>query len=136
MKIIDIKKAYQLWKKAGLNVASYKREKVEVSNVLRINSSSCFVLEDKSKIIGTILGTFNGRRGWIYHLVIDPKFQKNGYGSMLLQKSEKALKNLGATKIILGVWLNDNEVLNYYQKRGYSIMDDSLTLQKDLWKDS
>lgn len=136
MNISDIRKAYQLWQKAGLNVASYKREKIEIGNVLRINSSSCFVLEDKGKIIGTILGAFNGKRAWIYHLAVHPDYQKKGYGSLLLQKAEKELLKLGATKILIGVLPTNKKALDFYQKHEFSIMDDALALQKDLWKDS
>lgn len=130
MRLSDIKSAYQLWEKVGVSVVSFKREKLEVSQVLELNQTTCFVLEDGNKIVGTVLGAFNGRRGWIYHLAIDPECQRRGYGSILLAKSEEALKNLGATKILLGVWLTDKEVLNYYKKRGYNIMNDSYTLVK------
>lgn len=134
MKSKDIKNAYKLWKKVGVSVVSYERENFEVDNVLRLNPTSCYVLENEKKIFGTILGAFNGRRGWIYHLAIDPAYQNKGYGSALLQKAEKALASLGATKILLGVWLYNELVLKYYQKRGFSMMDDSIILVKDIYK--
>lgn len=133
MKLSDIKHAYQLWKKAGLNVVSYEREKLEVSNILKLNPTVCYVLEDENNLVGTVLGAYNGRRGWIYHLAVHSSYQKKGYGSKLLQKTEKALAKLGATKILLGVSLNNNEILNFYQKRDFSIMDDSYVLVKDLY---
>lgn len=135
MKPIDIKEAYLLWQKAGLNVAPFKREQFEVENMLRMNPSSCFVLEDKGKIIGTILGTFNGRRAWLYHLAVHPDFQSKGYGSLLLEKVVKALMNLGATKILIGVLPANIKALVFYKKRSFIIMDDALVLQKDLWKE-
>lgn len=129
----DIRQGYQLWKKAGLDVVSYKREKLEVKNVLKLNSSSCFVMEDKGNIIGTVLGAFNGRRAWIYHMAIHPDHQRKGNGWLLLQKTEEALKKLGATKILVGVLRTNKKALDFYQKHNFSIMDDALALQKDLW---
>ena len=136
MKSEDIKDTYHLWQEAGLNVASYKREKFEVENMLRMNSSSCFVLVDKGKIIGTILGTFNGRRAWIYHLAVYPDHQNKGNGALLLDKAEKTLVKLGATKILIGVLPTNKKALDFYQKRSFTIMDDALALQKDLWKNT
>lgn len=131
----DIKEAYHLWQKAGLNMTKYKREQFEVRNILKINPSSCLVLVYKGKIIGTILGTFNGRRTWLYHLAVHPDYQNKGYGSLLLDKAEKALIKSGATKILIGVLPTNKKALVFYQNRSFSIMDDALVLQKDLWKE-
>lgn len=135
MKPSDFPATYKLWQHAGLKLRARKKEKKEAIAMIKRNKSACFVAEDKGEIVGSVFGAFNGRRGWIYHLVTHPKYQKKGYGSMLLRRAEEALRRLGATKILLGVWLSDKKVLNFYQKRGYNIMDDSYVLVKDLWMD-
>lgn len=100
--------------------------------MMKMNKSACFVMEDKNRIIGTVFGAFNGRRGWIYHLVVHPKYQRKGYGSILIQKAEKALKKMGASRVLLGVWMEDKEVFPFYQKKGYFLIDDSYFFVKDL----
>jgi len=133
MKAKDVKDAYQLWKKAGLNVASYKREKLEVKNTLRLNPSTCFVLEERNNLVGTILGAFNGRRVWIYHLAIHPGYQRKGMGTLLLKKLEEKLEKKKATKILLGIDLNNLTKVNFYQKHDYYVMNDAVIMAKDLY---
>lgn len=89
-------------------------------------------MEDKGEVVGSVFGAFNGRRGWVYHLVIHPKYQRKGYGSILIQRAEKALKKIGATRVLLGIWKSDKWLLSFYSKNGYCAFDDSIFLFKDL----
>ena len=39
------------------------------------NPSTCLVIRDNGRLIGTVLGGFDGRRGYIYHLAVDPDYR-------------------------------------------------------------
>lgn len=130
LKLSDFSEAVSLWEKAGLNLANIRVEFSEFQSMIRLDSSACFVLVFGGSIIGSVLGTFNGRRAWVYHLVIDPKYQSKGYGSILLETAEKELKQKGAHKINLSVLNTNLKVLPFYTKNGYSIMDDAIYLTK------
>lgn len=132
MKQSDFPAAYKLWQYAGLKLRARQKERKEALTMIKGNKSACFIAEGKAEIVGTVFGAFNGRRGWIYHLVVHPNYQRKGYGSILMQKAEKALKKLGASRVLLGVWMEDKEVLPFYQKNGYFVIDDSYFLVKDL----
>src|SRR5690242_2848983 len=41
-----------------------------IARFLKLNPDTCFVADASGQIIGTILGGFDGRRGYIYHLVV------------------------------------------------------------------
>lgn len=135
MQIKDFNKVYVLWKKAGLGVVSYEREKFEVALVLEHNPDTCFVVESGEEIIGSILGAFNGRRAWIYHLAVHPAFQRRGYGSRLLRKLEEAFAIKKVTKIILGLGFWNLKTASFYEKNGYKIMNDAILFSKELWKE-
>lgn len=128
----DFLEVLSLWKKAGLDIENEEMELSDLEIMIKINSASCLVLVKYKKIIGSILGTFNGRRGWIYHLAIHPAFQKKGYGSLLLMKAEKELKKKGAHRINLGVTDTNLKVLPFYEKFGYEVMNDALWLGKNI----
>lgn len=132
MTIEDFDSMYLLWKKVGLDMADYESEKELVNEMIKRNLSSNFVVFEGMRIIGSILGVFNGRRGWIYHLAVDPSFQKNGVGTMLLQKTEQALKKLGTRRILLGVNKTNLKVLPFYEKYGYQKVDDAVYMGKNL----
>lgn len=128
----DFSEVLSVWEKAGLDIPNPKMEFADTDLAIKINSSSCLVLIKNKKIIGAVLGTFNGRRGWIYHLAIHPDFQQKGYGALLLIESEKQLKEKGVHRIHLGVAYTNLKVLPFYEKQGYSVVNDALWLGKNI----
>lgn len=132
MTIKDFLQAYCLWEKTKLGVKSIEVEKKELEQMIQLNPNSCFVVEQDNKIIGTILGVFNGRRGCIYHLAVDPDYQHKGYGSALLNKAEEALKKVGAGAVLLWVDHVNLKVLPFYLGKKYAVYNDALLLRKVL----
>jgi len=128
----DFEDIYKLWLAANLSVRKSNLEKYDFEKILELNPTSCFIATEKNNIIATVFGTFNGRRAWIYHLAVDPHYQRNGYGSLLLKKVEAALKVRGAKKIILGVALKNAETMPFYKKNGYDIMNDAILMTKEI----
>lgn len=134
MKLEDFDELYALWKRVGLAISDIETEKNEAEMMIQLNKSSCLVAVEEGKIIGTVFGTFNGRWAWIYHLAVHPKWQHKGIGKTLLAQAEKALYAKRATKILLAVALTNLKVAPFYEKQGYSVMNDMLVLQKDFWR--
>lgn len=132
MRFSDFAEVLSLWEKAGLTLSSPEQELADTKITVTMNPASCLVLIKSKKIIGGILGTFNGRRGWIYHLAVHPDFQQEGYGSLLLEKVEKELKKLGAHRVHLGVSYKNLKVLPFYEKSGYKVVNDALWLGKNI----
>lgn len=132
MKVDDFGPMYSLWKRAGMNLSSRAVEKIETVRMLKLNRDSCFVAVEEERIIGTIFGTFNGRRGWMYHLAIHPRFQKKGIGSSLLKEAEKALKRTGTRTIGMFVDVPNDKVVGFYKKHGYERASDVIYMRKKL----
>src|SRR3989344_3859900 len=91
----DFQGIYRLWIKAGLAISCMQREQVEYEMLLAVNPKSCLVAIEGKEIIGVVLGAFNGRRAWIYHLAVHPNCQGQGIGKQLVDKVEVALQELG-----------------------------------------
>lgn len=130
----DIADIFSLWNDNYLSISSYDREKLECSNMIKLNPSSCFVAIVRNKVIGSIFGAFNGRRAWIYHLCVDKKYRNKKYGSKLLQTAIDALKQKGATKIVLGVGIDNLKTVSFYEKNGFTVMHDAVLFQLDVYK--
>ncbi len=129
----DFDELYSLWITAGLQLKPKERERKEMALMLKINPNSCLELIDKNIIIGSVLGTFNGRRAWIYHIAIHPAYQNKGYGSVLLKKVERILRKKQATRIIVAINIANEKVIPFYQKQGYQIFYDAAYLGKELF---
>ncbi len=132
MTLGDFSSCYALWQQTTVELQSYEKEQKEVAQMLLLNPDSCFVGIHQGKIIGTVLGIFNGRRGWIYHLAILPQYQKKGYGSLLLQQTEETLLKRGASVVLLWLEYTNLDKLPFYLKKDYAVYHDALALRKKL----
>lgn len=132
MKVKDFDSIYLLWKEAELDVEDYQTEKQDAELMIKMNPKTCFVLCEGRKILGSIFGTFNGRRAWIYHLAIHPSIQDQGWGAYLLQKTLQILKELGAKRSQLWVMKTNLKVLGFYKKQGFNQLDYLIGMGKNI----
>jgi len=125
MVIEDYNEIIHLWKNTdGVGLSGNDDSKKSIKIFLERNPNTCFVVEYKNEIVGTIMAGNDGRRGHIYHLMVKPEHRKNGLGKKLVEKTEKALKKEGIRKILL-VALKNNKIGNiFWEKNGYEIRND------------
>ena len=105
--------------------------------MLQHNPNLCLVLElsnDEKKIIGAVLGGFDGRRGWIHHLAINPLYQNKGIGTIIMNELTKRFDNMGVAKLKLEILEKNKKVIEFYKKIGWDLRNDlktmSLTLKR------
>lgn len=125
MTIDDYDRVIALWRGfTGIGLSSAD-ERGEIEKFLGANPKTSLVVEIDGKIVGTALGGFDGRRGYIYHFVIDGEMQGRGIGTSLLEGLEGRFRELGARRLHLMIY-NDNEAWRFYEKRGYFRRDGEL----------
>ena len=49
-------------------------------------ASRLLIIETDGEIVGSVLGGFDGRRGYIYHLAVVEKMKGRGVGKMLMDE--------------------------------------------------
>ena len=81
------------------------------------------VAEKAGSIIGTVIGGFDGRRGFVYHLAVAPAERSRGLGSRLMNEVERRLRELGCLRVYLLVTNENNQAMHFYLKRGWETMD-------------
>ena len=80
--INDYDAAVELWKRVeGLEIAEGD-EKESIARFLSRNPGLSRIATDGSVIVGVSLCGHDGRRGHIYHLAVDPRYQGTGLGSV------------------------------------------------------
>ena len=87
------------------------------------------VLDDR--LVGTAMAGFDGHRGWIYYLGVDPDFQRQGIGTSLMKRVEARLLGMGCPKLNLQIRANNAEVQAFYESLGY-FPEDRLSMGKRL----
>lgn len=80
------------------------------------NPNLSFIAEDAGEIVGTVLGSYDGRRGYIQKLVVHKQKRKRGIGKKLLEKAVQKLISLGATYIPIA---SEPENVAFYEKMNF-----------------
>jgi ribosomal protein S18 acetylase RimI-like enzyme len=119
----DYEQVVSLWQQCepGVRVGfSDSREGIQLK--LDRDPGLFLVAEDDGRVIGTVIGGFDGRRGMIYHLAVDPGMRGRGIAKALMEQVETRLRELGCMKIYL-LMIPDNPAGDFYLKNGWSEMD-------------
>ena len=80
------------------------------------NPHLSILIEDNCQIIGTALGSFDGRRGYIQKVVTSKELRGKGIGRKLVDEIVKRLHQLGVLCIPIAV---EDKNITFYQKRGF-----------------
>lgn len=84
-----------------------------------------------ARLAGTVLGGFDGVRGWVHHLAVAPDLRRRGVADALMERVEAGLLEMGCPKLNLQVRRSNLAVVAFYESRGYAI-DEVVSLGKPL----
>jgi ribosomal-protein-alanine N-acetyltransferase len=90
----------------------------------RIMAGSCadvLVAEADGRLVGSIIGTFDGWRGNIYRLAVHPNYRRQGVARTLVGEVEKRLATRGAKRITALVEKNHPWATGFWQAVGYGL---------------
>lgn len=120
----DYASAAKLWRtvKGGVKFSQSDTEE-EIQKKLTRDPDLLLVAEYDGKVIGTVIGGFDGRRAMVYHLAVDSAHRGKGIGAALMQEVEKRIWAKGALKIYLMMNSEHPELIDYYRKLGWEKMD-------------
>jgi ribosomal protein S18 acetylase RimI-like enzyme len=89
---------------------------------------------DETTMVGTVMLGYDGHRGSIGYLAVDPDHQGRGHGGRLLATCEDRLLAMGCPKVNLLVRRSNAGVVAFYERHGYAV-DDVAPLGKRLIAD-
>ncbi len=80
-----------------------------------------FVAVEADAVVGTVMGGYDGHRGWVYSLAVDPAHRRRGIATALMRHVEAALATLDAPKINLQIFSHNHGVVAFYESIGYRV---------------
>ncbi len=86
-----------------------------------------FVAESEGELIGACMAGYDGHRGWLYAVAVDPAHRRKGIGEKIVQHSIRNLKKLGCKKVNLQIRSTNTEVAAFYRSLGF-IVEDRLSM--------
>jgi len=124
LKITTFKPEYEkeviaLWQKCNLT-RPQNNPKKDIQRKLKVQRELFLVGLEGSKVIATAMGGYDGHRGAVYYLGVDPEYQKQGLGREMMTALEKKLVEKGCSKLNLMFRTDNGKVEKFYEKLGYS----------------
>lgn len=122
-----------LWQASGL-VTQHNNPALDIQRKLAVDAELFLVGDEDGEIVATVMGGYEGHRGWINYLAVKPDAQRAGLGGQMMQKMEALLLLKGCPKINLQVRSSNAAAVKFYKTMGYC-SDDVVSLGKRIIQD-
>ncbi|MGD9046079.1 MAG: GNAT family acetyltransferase [Desulfobacterales bacterium] len=119
-----------LWHRCNLVVPQNDPQR-DIDMKLEVQSELFFVGTISNRVVATAMAGYDGHRGWIYYLAVDPDYQRQQIGRRMMERAESELQKRGCPKINLQVRSSNQAVIAFYERLGFS-NDDVIGLGKRL----
>lgn len=130
-RIEDYDRLTALWKEAGLGYRPRGRDsRHQMEQQLKDGNITFLVAETGGELVGSVIGTHDGRKGWMNRLVVHPSYRHRSLAKKLVAEVENRLSQLGL-EVVAGLIEQSNTAsLQLFQGLGYERMSDIVYLSK------
>lgn len=111
--------ALALWKRCEGIGLSDADERAPLTAFLLKNPGLNFIALEEEKLVGTCLCGSDGRRGYLYHLAVDPSMRRCGIGKILVERTLQALAEQGIQKCHIMVFGSNESGLAFWKNEGW-----------------
>jgi ribosomal protein S18 acetylase RimI-like enzyme len=117
----DYDRWMQVWQRAGLHSvrAQGRDSRVAFARQLASGTHTMIGLQVGTELVGVVLATHDGRKGWINRLAVLPEHRHRGYAALLVAEAERALKKQGITVIAALIEPENDASLALFRRLGY-----------------
>ena len=124
----DQQAVIDLWDRCGL-LRPWNNPMKDIGRKLSANPDWFLVAVVRNKIAGSIMIGYEGHRGWINYLAVEPSLRRQRIGRRLMEEAEMLLQKAGCPKINLQIRSTNSEAAGFYVSLGY-VRDDVISLGK------
>jgi N-acetylglutamate synthase len=126
-----------IWERAGLSYRGLGRDSREnIANELVGHNAVFLVAEVPEGLVGIVLCTHDGRKGWINRLAVIPSYQGRGVGHMLVQEAERRFEKMGLKVFSCLIMKENSRSQEFFTECGYSYQEDVLYFSKKIGRDA
>jgi len=114
-----------LWDRADLSYRPKGRDSREsMAREMTDNPHGFIGMYLDNRLIAFILASFDGRKGWINRLAVDPDFRGRGYGIRMIAEAERVLYEQFNAQIVTALVEPGNDPsYNLFIKCGYRVWE-------------
>ncbi len=127
----DIPALLELWRLAGLPHEPRGRDSPEsLLREMELNSDGFLGAFHGKTLVGALIASYDGRRGWINRLAVRPEYRRRGIAKALIREAESMLVGKGARVVSALVYSRNEPSLALFSSLGYEVRVDILYLRK------
>jgi ribosomal protein S18 acetylase RimI-like enzyme len=109
----------ELWGKCGIT-RPWNDPIKDIARHQAVADNWFLIGEQNGRVVASVMAGYDGHRGWIYYLAVDPQCQRSGYGREIMTAAEGILRDAGCPKVNLQVRRDNLDVIDFYQRLGFS----------------
>ena len=109
----------ELWDRARSAHAQTPDTPEALATLRERDADALLVAEIDGAIVGTVIAAFDGWRGGLYRLAVDPECRRQGIGAALIGEGERRLRDAGARRISVLVGEEDERAVGVWTAGGY-----------------
>jgi ribosomal protein S18 acetylase RimI-like enzyme len=119
--ISDYERWMSVWQRSGLHsVRLHGRDSRDAfARQLATRGRTMLGLELNGELVGVVLATHDGRKGWINRLAVLPEYRRRGFARRLLDEAERLLRDHGITVIAALIEPGNDGSLAFFRRSGY-----------------
>jgi ribosomal protein S18 acetylase RimI-like enzyme len=129
----DEEQVIALWDRCGL-LRPWNDPKKDIARKLQVQADLFLVGEVDGRLVAAVMAGYDGHRGWVNYLAVEPALQGSGLGRAMMAEVEGRLRSLGCPKVNLQIRRGNQGVADFYRRLGYA-EDDLVSMGKRLERD-
>lgn len=129
----DTDRVIQLWEDCGLT-RQWNDPRKDIERKLTVQPDLFLVGDEDGRAIATAMFGFDGHRGWVSYLAVDPAHRGQRHAAALMAEGERRLIELGCPKVMLMVRAENTAVVGLYEHLDY-VTEATLLMGKRLIPD-
>ena len=122
-----------LWERCKLT-RPWNDPRKDIARKLGVQRELFLVGTENGRIVAAVMAGYDGHRGSVNYLAVDPQLRRRGHGRAMMRRVEELLLAHGCPKVNLMVRSANAEVIAFYRQLGYA-PDEVVALGKRLISD-
>lgn len=123
--IDDYDAVLNLWRIVGAGVHLRPTDSRDEIARKQTRDPDLFLLAERDgRLVGAVLGGWDGRRGLVYHLAVDPAHRGRGIARALMADLARRFRAKGCLRYYMLVARDNAGAQAFYERLGYERLDD------------
>jgi len=127
----DVEHVLALWRRANAVPRPTDRVDALLKRVAR-NDGLFVVATVGDAVVGSLIGGWDGWRGGLYRLAVDPTYRRRGIATSLVREVEARMREAGAERVPIRVFFGEPGAVRFWESVGYRPDPDEAIFVKDL----